>query len=286
MCIPVTQQLVADVLRVPRIEFPNYPSCERLRTVSRDELMSSFCECPTAWGERFFTLCRPFSKGPRFMNMVMKFVLHPLSHYNSITKSRARFLLSLLEQLTIDFPSHFILSIIDVHLDSVSRDKLIFPFAIMRMLHHFSIPFPSSNHFSIMCTIDYATVKRSKAQFRLRQTDSAAPSSHSTPSRSIPSASAPSSSGDVSLGDVMAQLQHMDAHLDTLFTELYQVNVRVSCIARRQAAMGGFTPEPTPSPPHPVASDSDAKDDDDDDGDDDDASDDDRDASPIDEMST
>ena len=58
--------------------------------------------------------------------MVMTFVLHPLSHYNSITEPRARFLLSLLEHLTIDFPSHFILSIIDVHLDSVSRDKLIF----------------------------------------------------------------------------------------------------------------------------------------------------------------
>ena len=44
--IPVTPHLVADVLHVPRIEFPNYPSCERLRTVSRDELMSSFCERP------------------------------------------------------------------------------------------------------------------------------------------------------------------------------------------------------------------------------------------------
>ena len=51
-CIPITPQLVADVLRVPRIEFPNYPSCKRLRTVSRDELMSSFCERPTVWGER------------------------------------------------------------------------------------------------------------------------------------------------------------------------------------------------------------------------------------------
>ena len=118
MCIPVTLQLVADVLRVPRIEFLNYPGCERLRTVSRDELMSSSCEHPSAWGERLFTPCRPFAKGPRFMNTVMTFVLHPLSHYNSITEPRARFLLSLLEHLTIDFPFHFILSIIDVHLDS------------------------------------------------------------------------------------------------------------------------------------------------------------------------
>ena len=84
MCIPVTSQLVADVLRVPRIEFLYYPSCERLRTVSRDELMSAFFERPIAWGERLFTPCRPFAKGPRFMNMVMTFVLHPLAYYNSI----------------------------------------------------------------------------------------------------------------------------------------------------------------------------------------------------------
>ena len=51
--------------------------------------------------------------------------------------------------------------------------------------------------------------------------------------------------------------------------------------------MGGFAPEPTPSPPHPVAFYSDAEDDDDDDdGDDDAASDDDGDASSTDEMST
>ena len=82
--IPVTPQLVADVLHVPRIEFPAYPSCERLRTMSKDELMSSFCECPTAWGERLFTPCWPFAKSSRFMNMVMTFVLHPLSHYNMV----------------------------------------------------------------------------------------------------------------------------------------------------------------------------------------------------------
>ena len=162
MRIPVTLQLVADVLRVPRIEFPNYPSCERLRTVSRDKLMSSFCEHPTAWGKRLFTPCRPFAKGPRFMNMVMTFVLHHLSHYNSITKSRARFLLSL------DFPSHFILSIIDVYLDLASRNKLIFPYTITRILRHFSVPFPSSDHFTVICAIDYATVKRSEAQFQSR----------------------------------------------------------------------------------------------------------------------
>ena len=81
----------------------------------------------------------------------------------------------------------------------------------------------------------------------------------------------------------MVQLQRMDACLDTLSTELYQVNIRVGHIALRQTTMGGFAPEPTPSPPPPVASDFDAEDDD---GDDDDVSDDDGDASSTDEMST
>ena len=86
----------------------------------------------------------------------------------------------------------------------------------------------------------------------------------------------------------MAQLQRMDAHLDTLSTELYQVNVRVSRIARRLATMGGYAPEVSPPPPPLVASNSkDGDDDDDDDGDDnDDSNDDDGDASSINEMST
>ena len=54
--------------------------------------------------------------------MVMTFILHPLSHYNSITEPRAQFLLSLLEDISIDFPSHFILSLIDVYRDTTTRD--------------------------------------------------------------------------------------------------------------------------------------------------------------------
>ena len=77
----------------------------------------------------------------------------------------------------------------------------------------------------------------------------------------------------------------MDARLNTLSIELYQVNVHVGRIARRQATMGGFALEATPLPPPPVASD--FEDEDDDNSDDDDASDDDDgDASSTDEMST
>ena len=95
--------------------------------------------------------------------MVMTFVLHPLSHYNSIIEPCAQFLLSLLERLSIDFPSHFILSLINVYRDTATYDKLIFPSAITRLLRHFSISYPESTHFSVMCAIDAATVKRSEA---------------------------------------------------------------------------------------------------------------------------
>ena len=83
----------------------------------------------------------------------------------------------------------------------------------------------------------------------------------------------------------MVQLQCMDALLDTLSTELYQVNVRVGRIARQQVTMGGYASEASPPPPPLVASDS--EDENDDDGDGDDASDDDDgDATSTDEMST
>ena len=112
--IVVTLDLISKVLHILRVEFANYPSYDRLRIVSKDKLMSLFCETPSSWGERQNTPYLGFAKGPRFLNMVMTFVLHPLSHYNLITEPRARFLLSLLKGLTIDFPSHFILSFIDI----------------------------------------------------------------------------------------------------------------------------------------------------------------------------
>ena len=91
--------------------------------------------------------------------MIMTFVLHPSSHYNFITEPRARFLLSLLEHFTMDFPFHFILSLIDVYKDTATRDQFIFPSAITRILRHFFVPFLVSNHFHVMCAIDAATVK-------------------------------------------------------------------------------------------------------------------------------
>ena len=89
----------------------------------------------------------------------MIFILHPLSDYNTITEPCARFLLFLIKDLSIEFPSHFILSLIDVYKDTTTYDKLIFPFAITRLHRHFSVFYPMSPHFSYICAIDAVIVR-------------------------------------------------------------------------------------------------------------------------------
>ena len=79
----------------------------------------------------------------------------------------------------------------------------------------------------------------------------------------------------------MAQLQYMDARLDTLSTELYQENTCVGRIARWQARLGGFVKSPSPPPEAPEAFEDNDDSNDDDDGEDGDAS-----SSSSDKMST
>ena len=189
--------------------------------------------------------------------MVITFILYPLFDYISITEPCARFLLSLIQDLSIDFPSHFILSLIDVYKDTATRDKLIFPSTITWILHYASVSYLESPHFSVMCAIIAATVRQSEAQLRPKRPriKMATP-----PASSAPSTFAPfSSEGGVTFESVMAQFQHMDAHLGTLTSEMYHVNTYVSRIVRRQAHLGGFVEPPSPSP--------EASEDEDDDGD-------------------
>ena len=76
MCIVVTLEIVSTVLHIPRVAYPDYLGCERLRIVSKVELSSRFFATPSSWGDCQNTPCSGFAKGPRFLNMVMTFVLH------------------------------------------------------------------------------------------------------------------------------------------------------------------------------------------------------------------
>ena len=81
--IVVTPNLISEVLHVSRVAHPYYLGCDHLQTVSKDELISHFCETPSIWGGKLNTPCSSFAKGLRFLNIMMTFTL--LSHYNSIT---------------------------------------------------------------------------------------------------------------------------------------------------------------------------------------------------------
>ena len=99
-------------------------------------------------------------------------------------------------------------------------DKLIFPSAIMQILLHFSFFFLESPRFPIMCAIDVATVRRSEAQLKPRRprTETMTPPASIAPSTLVPS----SSMGEVTFEAIMAQLVHMDAHVDTFSDELFR----------------------------------------------------------------
>ena len=103
--IVVTPDFVFKVLHVPRVDHSDYLSHPRLTSISRDKLASLFCEKAMLWGGTLNFSPNKFTKGPRFLNMVMIFVLTPQSHYNTITEPRARLLLSFMEGLFIDCPS-------------------------------------------------------------------------------------------------------------------------------------------------------------------------------------
>ena len=95
--------------------------------------------------------------------MVMTFVLTPRSHYNTIIEHHAHILLSLMEGLSIDFPSHMIESMIDCYCDMTTRDKVIFPSAITRILTHLHITIPPIPHFFVMGAINKESIRRSAA---------------------------------------------------------------------------------------------------------------------------
>ena len=201
--IVVTPKLISKVLRVHKMDHLDYLSHERLSSISRDELTLLFCEKAMLWGGSLNFSTIEFAKDPRILNMVMTFVLTPWSHYNTITEPRACFFLSLMEDLSIDFPSHMIESIIEVYRDTVTCDKLISPSVITHILTHMHVTISPSPLFYVMSVISKESNWRSATQLATKwphvETINAAP----TPRPSSSSALSSSFRADVSLVDIM-----------------------------------------------------------------------------------
>ena len=102
--IVVTLELIFDVLHVPRESHLDYPGCPRLRTVSKDKLLSLFCETPSSWGDYQNTSCSGFAKGPRFLNMVMTFFYIPCLTIIRLLSLILDFCYPYLRDLLLTFP--------------------------------------------------------------------------------------------------------------------------------------------------------------------------------------
>ena len=58
----VTPDIVSDVIHAPRVAHPDYPVCDLLKTVSKDELISSFYKRSFIWVIINSLLVRPLLK--------------------------------------------------------------------------------------------------------------------------------------------------------------------------------------------------------------------------------
>ena len=181
--------------------------------------------------------------------MVMTFVLTPWSHYNIVTEPCARFLVSLMEDLSIDFPSHMIKSMIDCYRDTATRDKIIFPSAITCILSHVHITIPLSSHFYVMGAINKESIQRSDAQLAAKWPYVESTSIDAAPALRPSSSSAHFSSSfgaEVSLVAIMNQLQLIRADFGTrlnhLSDEICQMNTRIGRFVCCQSHLGGFAP--------------------------------------------
>ena len=110
-----------------------------------------------------------------------------------------------MEDVSIDFPSHMIESIIEVYRDTTTCDMLIFISAITCILTHMHVTIPPSPLFYVMGAISKESIWKSVVDLAVKQprmeTMDAAPTLQPS-SSSIPS----SSRADVSFVDIMNQL--------------------------------------------------------------------------------
>ena len=81
----MTPNLITNVLHVPKVACPNYPSHPCLLSIFWYELASHFCERPMLWDDALNFTTHEFAKDLRILNMVMTFVLNTRSRYNIIT---------------------------------------------------------------------------------------------------------------------------------------------------------------------------------------------------------
>ena len=97
-----------------------------------------------AWGSSKTITTKSFTDESRMYNLIICFDLLPLSHWNTITKTWAKFLYTFMTKVSIDLPSVICKSLIEVHECEDKMSHLIHPCLITRLLTHLKITIPSN----------------------------------------------------------------------------------------------------------------------------------------------
>jgi hypothetical protein len=139
----ISPDVIATAFKLPRVSNPTYPYSPN-SAPSDNEMISYFSGMPTEWGSTKTITTKGFTPESRLYNLIMCFNILPLSHRNTVTKERAKFLYAFMKKVSIDLPSVLCKSLIEMHECEDKMTNLIYPCLITRLFTYLNIKIPST----------------------------------------------------------------------------------------------------------------------------------------------
>jgi hypothetical protein len=224
--------VVATAFQLPRVCNLRYPFSPK-STPTDDVMISHFCGKPMAWGSSKTITTKSFTDESHMYNLIMCFNLFSLSHRNTITKARAKFLYAFMTKVSIDLSSIICKSLIEMHKYENKMSHLIYPCLITRLFTHLKITIPSNIPQLPQSTkpIGKSSIKRMVGQ--LKKDKVSQPNDPNGENNG-----AGSSSSTPSSADVMASLHAITGFQERIFNKLKEDDIvlakMIKCLERIQ----------------------------------------------------
>ena len=138
----ISPDVVSTALQLLRVSEAGYPFAPTTDPTD-DTIMSYFSEKTMAWGSSSKCGSQSFTAKTRVFNLIMSFNILPLSHWNTLSKSRARFLYAFMKGVSIDLPSVICREMIEMHHCKDTASLLNYPCLITRLFTYLKITLPS-----------------------------------------------------------------------------------------------------------------------------------------------
>uniref|UniRef100_A0A2N9ERH9 Putative plant transposon protein domain-containing protein n=1 Tax=Fagus sylvatica TaxID=28930 RepID=A0A2N9ERH9_FAGSY len=195
------------------LEYPFAPTTDP----TDDTIMSYFSEETIAWGSSSKCGSQSFTAKTRVFNLIMSFNILPLSHWNTLSKSRARFLYAFMKGVSIDLPSVICREMIEMHHCKDTASLLNYPCLITRLFTYLEITLPSGTlcYPRVALPTDKSSFTRRVSHVKLDE-----------PTPSTPM-----------LTDVMASLQAITSSQECILKELKEQGVALGKFAKRLQSM-------------------------------------------------